>query len=547
MRGYAFPLIKSPEPTAAEEVVLVASGDLRQEANRIQWSVQAETEARIARAFENEGIFVRRAHEYDPRLGHGFIWSQRMGMDVFMGIHPDARIIVVESVWQYSHHVLPGLRSHRGPILTLANWSGKWSGLVGILNLNASLVKAGVPYSTLWSETFEDEFFVAGIRTWLKTGRLVHDASHVRDLDPGELPEGEAALGRALAEQLRHEKAILGVFDEGCMGMYNAIVDDELLNPCGLYKERLSQSALVAAMRSVSDEEAEAVVSWLKQRGLRFLTGDNPVEDLTDGQIREQCKMYVAAVRMAYEFGCSAIGIQYQQGLKDMTPASDLAEGLLNNAERPPVLRPVTGEELFSGRPLPHFNEADEGAAVDAVVTNRVWTAMGLDPATTLHDIRWGEPLTVHGHDDFVWVLMISGGAPPSHFINGYRGATSVRQPHMYFPLGGGTLRGVCKPGEIVWSRVFVERGILHADLGRGRVVALPEEETERRWQATSPEWPIMHAVLQGVTRDQVMARHRANHVSVAYAPTEEMADKAMAAKASMFAGMGILVHLCGV
>ena len=44
------------------------------------------------------------------------------------------------------------------------------------------------------------------------------------------------------------------------MGMYNAIIDDELLNPMGVYKERLSQSALVAAMRQVTDDEAQEVV-----------------------------------------------------------------------------------------------------------------------------------------------------------------------------------------------------------------------------------------------------------------------------------------------
>ncbi len=37
------------------------------------------------------------------------------------------------------------------------------------------------------------------------------------------------------------------------MGMYNAIIDDELLNPLGVFKERLSQSALVARMRTVGD------------------------------------------------------------------------------------------------------------------------------------------------------------------------------------------------------------------------------------------------------------------------------------------------------
>ena len=40
------------------------------------------------------------------------------------------------------------------------------------------------------------------------------------------------------------------------MGMYNAIIDDELLNPIGIYKERLSQSALVAEMARVGDDEA---------------------------------------------------------------------------------------------------------------------------------------------------------------------------------------------------------------------------------------------------------------------------------------------------
>jgi hypothetical protein len=230
-----------------------------------------------------------------------------------------------------------------------------------------------------------------------------------------------------------------------------------------------------------------------------------------------------------------------------MVPASDLAEGLLNNVERPPVYDREGNRELYPGQPLPHFNEVDECAGVDALVTNRVWTTMGLDPATTLHDVRWGEWYQGDGVDDFVWVLMISGAAPASHFIGGYAGARSERQPPMYFHLGGGTLKGVSKPGEIVWSRVFVMDGALHADVGRATVVELPWEETERRWQATTPQWPIMHAVLHGVSRDQMMARHKANHLNVAYAPSAEMADKALAAKAAMLTEMGVAVHLCGL
>jgi len=230
-------------------------------------------------------------------------------------------------VWQYSHHVLAGLRSHQGPILTVANWSGQWPGLVGLLNLNGSLTKMGVKYSSIWSEDFKDEFFVNGIHQWIKTGKITHDTSHVQDLKKNKLPKAERALGEALAAQLKQDKAIIGIFDEGCMGMYNAVFDDELMNPAGIYKERLSQSALVAGMKLVKDAEAKKVRQWLDQRGVKFVTGKDEATELTDKQILEQCKMYIAAVRIAHDFGCAAIGIQYQQGLKDMVPASDLLKG----------------------------------------------------------------------------------------------------------------------------------------------------------------------------------------------------------------------------
>lgn len=380
LRGYA-----EPNSVPAGTVLLLASGDLRESANKVCWPAQAKMEAEVVAAFEVEGVEVRRAHPFVPERGHGFISSQRMGMDVFMGIHRDAPLIVAEAVWQYSGNVLAGLEGHRGPILTIANWSGQWPGLVGMLNLNASLHKAGVKFSTLWSESFTDDFFRNGIRQWLREGMITHDTNHVRPLDPDSLPAAEKQLGEALAKELKFRRALLGVFDEGCMGMYNAIVEDTVLHPTGIYKERLSQSSLVAAMKEVPDEEAQGVRTWLDERGMTFVTGTNPAKDLTDGQILEQCKMYIAALRIAYSFGCDAIGIQYQQGLKDSVPASDLVEGLLNNPDRPPVKR-CDGSELYAGAPLPHFNEVDECAGVDALMTTRVLTTMDLDPSTTLHD-----------------------------------------------------------------------------------------------------------------------------------------------------------------
>jgi len=532
---------------AKEKIVyLVASGDLRLSANQVCQKAQAELEEKVVAAIKDEGFEVKRAHPYNRAKQHGFIDSQSYGMEVFRDIPKEAPVVVAEAVWQYSHHVLAGLFAHRGPILTMANWSGTWPGLVGMLNLNGSLTKAGIDYSTLWSEDFTDAFFRKGLRDWLKKGCIQHNTSHVKPWKKVKAPKSAVDIGTSFAKAFRDKQQILGIFDEGCMGMYNAIIPDEWLHQTGVFKERLSQSALYAKTLTVSDGEARNVYQWYLDQGLIFKFGTVDEIDLTERQVLEQCKMYIAAVRIADEFGCAAIGIQYQQGLKDLLPASDLVEGTLNNVKRPPVYREGTKVELFKGEALPHFNEVDECAGLDGLVTYQLWRELGFAPENTLHDLRWGRHYKDEKIDDYVWVFEISGAVPPAHFAQGWAEATSERQPPMYFRLGGGTLKGVSKPGWVVWSRVFMTEGGLHYDSGLAEVVALPAAETEERLKLTTSQWPIMHAVLQGVSRDQMMARHKANHIQVVYAPNRAGALKGMFAKAAAMKELGLKVSLCG-
>jgi hypothetical protein len=528
-----------------KSVYLVANGDLRQSANEKCWPAQAAMEKHLAEVVASFGYKLVRAHPYKADVKHGFIGSQKEGMAVFADLDPTAPLIVAECVWQYSHHLLHGLISHRGPILNVANWSGTWPGLVGMLNLNGSLTKAGVKYSTLWSENFDDALFLDGLQSWLTTGVSKHKTTHVKPLAKAVVPPKAKAAAKKIAADLLVKKSIMGVFDEGCMGMYNAIIPDELLFQTGVYKERLSQSALYYATTQVSDAEAKEVFNWYKKKGLKFHLGTDEATELTERQVLLQCKTYIAAVRIADEFGCETIGIQYQQGLKDLLPASDLVEGTLNSTERPPVKR-ADGSIIRDGAPIPHFNEVDECAGLDGLFTDRVHAALGQPRANTLHDLRWGDWDKSGTTDEYVWVFLISGSAPADHHVNGWAGSDSHRQPAMYFKLGGGTLRGIAKTGEIVWSRVFVENGKLKMDLGRAKVIALPAEETERRWKETTYQWPIMHAVTYGVTRDQMMARHKSNHIQVAYANSAKEADLALYTKAALAAELGLEVALCG-
>src|SRR3989449_8569088 len=143
-------------------------------------------------------------------------------------------------------------------------------------------------------------------------------------------------------------------------------------------------------MQQVTEAEARQVLDWLLKKGMKFQWGQDEETELTEAQTLQQCKMYVAAVRLADEFGCAAIGIQYQQGLKDLSPASDLVEGLLNNVDRPPVKAAKSARGLFEGGALPHFKEVDECAGLDGLVTYRLWRELRFPPENTLHDVRWG-------------------------------------------------------------------------------------------------------------------------------------------------------------
>ena len=87
----------------------------------------------------------------------------------------------------------------------------------------------------------------------------------------------------------------------------------------------------------------------------------------------------------------------------------------------------------------------------------------------------------------------------------------------MYFPKGGSTITGQGKAGRFVWARAHYEGTQVVLHVGTGHAVELPAAEFERRRRATSWEWPLLNCVLDGVSRDQLMAGHQSNHITIAY------------------------------
>ena len=173
----------------------------------------------------------------------------------------------------------------------------------------------------------------------------------------------------------------MGIFDEGCMGMYNAIIPDHLLHADGVFKERLSQSALYAAMREVSDDDrARTTTRGCAQRGMTFDLGPDPATDLTEDQVLEGLKMYDAAVRLADDVRLRGHRHPVPAGAQGHLRARRIWRRACSTHRTGRRWSDDGGEVLFDGQAVPHFNEVDECAGLDAIITNRVWTRRGPRP-----------------------------------------------------------------------------------------------------------------------------------------------------------------------
>jgi hypothetical protein len=520
--------LKLPEPAplpavARNEVLLVTNADLRESANVACWPVQEKFERKLHEVLRAQfGVTLRRAHPIKADKGHGFISSQREGSDLFERIDPDAPVIVLLTAWQYSHHIAPSLTRHRGPILLLANFDGTWPGLVGMLNMAGTLTSLGRSCSRLWSENFDDAFFLRGLRTWLENGKLEHDTGYLHPIDPSHpVMRSEAGLiGRRVGEHVLRHKEIMGLFDSFCMGMINGVFPQQALIDIGMPMEALSQSALLVEMAGVPPALREACLEWYEARGMRFAFGNDQATELTRQQVLEQCAMLIALGRFVERFGLSAVGVQYQQGLAQSCAASDFAEGAIGSAERFPI-PDVSGAIIRPGKAIPCVNEVDMGSGIPQTMLWRLLDSLGLPSETTLHDVRWGSE---YG-GQFYWDLEISGSVPFAHLKGGIAGAVGYRQPPMYFPKGGATIAGQCKAGRFIWARAHYVGTQVFMHVGTGHAVELPPEEFDRRRRATTYEWPLMNVTLDGVARDDLMAGHQSNHVTVAYVDEAQLRD----------------------
>jgi L-fucose isomerase-like protein len=408
--------------------------------------------------------------------------------------------------WFYGPHTTDGTVGKDNPLLLASNFSGRWPGLVGLLNTGACLESLNRPFSRAWTDAPDwtlDDTFMARLDEWCSSGRIAYGEEEIRHHAP--ISPQASAIARKVADGIRARKVLILMMGDTSMGMINGYFGPRLLHAHGFTEHKVDQAWIIDRGKRIEEKRIDDALAFVKSKGLTFHYGERGANDFDERATREQLRDYLVVLDMMGEFKADCLGWQYQLGLIPLRPPSDLAEGLMNSACRPES----------NGDTIACATEADQGNVMPMEMMKRLLKAKGLHQAVMFHDVRWG---AMH-EGRFLWVLLNSGSCGAyafNHDPDTLKGAHSYRQPALYFPTPGGTFAGESLPGKMTWARAYIRNDVLWMDVGRGEVVKLPPDVRDAWWEGTTREWPFMAADM-GMTRDTLMAHYLSNHVAVAY------------------------------
>jgi L-fucose isomerase-like protein len=408
--------------------------------------------------------------------------------------------------WTYGPHTCDGVVGKDNPLLLASNFSGRWPGLVALLNTGACLESLNRRFSRIWTSApdwTKDRLFMARLDEWCSTGQIRYTEEELHYAAPVS-PEAQQ-LADTVVAGIRKKRILALMLGDTSMGMINGYFGPRLLARHGFAEHKVDQAWLPVRMQRIKPERVEQAFAFVKGKGVKFHWQEDGAADFTEQSTRAQLRMYLAVLDLIDEFKADCLGWQYQLGLLPVLPPSDFGEGLLNSVCRPES----NGDVLITS------TEADQGNLIPMELMKRLLVQKGLHQGVMFHDVRWGG-----SHQGrWLWVLLNSGSCGAyafNHRPDSLQGVHSYRQPAGYFPIAGGTFAGESLPGKMTWARAYIKNDALWMDVGQGEVVKLPPKVRDAWWEGTTRQWPFMAADL-GCAMETIMAHYLSNHIAVAY------------------------------
>jgi L-fucose isomerase-like protein len=479
-----------------QRIALFWPGDARQKPNELAEPNMREATGQLERALKKLGK--------EPYLVEGFLSKPHEAIEKLGPVNDPMIGVCVH--WFYGPHTTDGVVGKDNPLLLASNFSGRWPGLVGLLNTGACLEMLARPFSRVWTDAVDfttDDAFMTRLETWCSSGKISYGVDEIAYAAPVS-PEA-TRVARGVALEIRRRRVLVLMLGDTSMGMINGYFGPRLLNQHGFTEHKIDQAWIIDRGRRIDGGRIDRALAFVKEKGVTFHWKESGADDFDEAATREQLRDYLAVLDMVAEFKADCLGWQYQLGLIPLRPPSDFAEGLFNSTCRPES----------NGDTIACATEADQGNVVPMEMMKRLLKAKGLHQAVMFHDVRWG----AEHEGRFLWVLLNSGSCGAyafNHDPDTLKGVHTYRQPALYFPTPGGTFAGESLPGAMTWARAYIREGVLWMDIGRGSVVKLPPSVRDAWWEGTTRQWPFMAADM-GISRDTLMAHYLSNHVAVAY------------------------------
>jgi hypothetical protein len=149
----------------SKKIALFFPGDGRRKPNELAAeNVEAATQElekalkKLGRTSYRVEGFLEKPHEAIDRLGP-----------------IDDPMIGMFAHWVYGPHTTEGVVGKNNPVLLASNFSGRWPGLVGLLNTGACLTSLNRVHSRIWSSAADftyDETFMERLDEWCTSGDI---------------------------------------------------------------------------------------------------------------------------------------------------------------------------------------------------------------------------------------------------------------------------------------------------------------------------------------------------------------------------------------
>ncbi|HKO49574.1 MAG TPA: hypothetical protein VJV79_17715, partial [Polyangiaceae bacterium] len=369
-----------------KKIAVFWPGDARDIPNQLALPNMQEATAQLERALKKLGR--------TPYLVQGFLSKPHHAIEKLGPI--DDPMIGMCVHWFYGPHTTDGVVGKDNPLLLASNFSGRWPGLVGLLNTGACLESLNRPFSRAWTDAPDfssDETFMAQLDEWCTSGAIRYGTQEIRYHAP--ISAAASALALEVAREIRERRVLILMLGDTSMGMINGYFGPRLLNRHGFTEHKVDQAWIIDRGRRIDEKRINDAYGFVKSKGLTFHHGEPGAEDFDENASKEQLRDYLVALDLLAEFKADCLGWQYQLGLIPLRPPSDLAEGLLNSSCRPES----------NGDTVATATEADQGNVMPMEMMKRLLKQKNLHQAVMFHDVRWG----AEHAGRFLWVLLNSG------------------------------------------------------------------------------------------------------------------------------------------